>query len=277
MSVTVLAACSSFLLLMGASASPETAGATTTQALSGTAAAVEAEAQVDGQAEVEHHPVPSLEPSPPFADVRAVQPRTIRPAPLPPAPSPEAEPEPEDVPVIASSDDRRAWLAAGGDSRDPVDRGGRRVRWSLEVEAATGLAVNDVLRTAESALYDERSWAREFDLVRGAPSDASIRVLVATPETVDRLCAEAGLQTGGWLSCWNGNVAAINLERWNQGTREIRDLDLYRAYVVNHEVGHGLGRGHVECGGAGRLADVMQQQTKSLDGCRANPWAHPDA
>lgn len=167
-------------------------------------------------------------------------------------------------------------LAAAGTSRDPVDRGGRSVRFSVEVEAATGLDPDAVAAVVESALYDERSWARNHDLQRVAPAEAWLHVVVGTPATVDRLCARAGLNTAGWLSCWNGRVAAINLDRWNQGVAHFDNLALYRRYVVNHEVGHGLGHDHVGCPGSGRLAPLMAQQTKSLEGCLANEWPFPD-
>jgi hypothetical protein len=42
--------------------------------------------------------------------------------------------------------------------------------------------------------------------------------------------------------------------------------------VVDHETGHWLGHPHLSCGGRGRLAPVMMQQSKGLDGCRHNPW-----
>lgn len=166
-------------------------------------------------------------------------------------------------------------LAAAGTSRDPVDAGGRTVTYSVEVEAATGLDPDGVAAIVEEALYDERSWARDHDLRRVAPADASLHVVIATPATTDAICRRVGLRTNGWLSCWSGDTAAINLERWLTGVDHVADLDQYRRYVVNHEVGHGLGHGHRGCPGPGRLAPLMMQQTKSLGGCIANEWAFP--
>ena len=51
-------------------------------------------------------------------------------------------------------------------------------------------------------------------------------------------------------------------------------LDEYRRYLVNHEVGHFLGKGHVQpasCSATTR-APVMMQQTFGLRGCAINGW-----
>jgi hypothetical protein len=74
-------------------------------------------------------------------------------------------------------------------------------------------------------------------------------------------------------SCRVGRYVVINQNRWRRGsspfTGSLRD---YRHMVVNHETGHWLGRHHEFCGGKDKLAPVMQQQSKSLQGCRPNAW-----
>ena len=108
------------------------------------------------------------------------------------------------------------------------------------------------------------------------PDEAQIRVVLARPGTVDRLCARAGLRTGGFFSCWNGTFAALNLDRWQTGAPAFSaPLSVYRGYLVNHEVGHGLGKGHLGCPAAGTAAPVMMQQTKGTGACTPNAWPYP--
>jgi hypothetical protein len=154
---------------------------------------------------------------------------------------------------------------------------GPTVRFTVEIEQATGIDPAEALEVAEAALLDPRSWARDRHLVRVAdPEHADIRLLFATPTTVDRLCGEVGLRTYGVYSCWTGTFATINSWRYAFGAAGFDDLDTYRRYVVNHEVGHGLGFGHVGCPGPGELAPIMMQQSASLGACVANGWPHPD-
>jgi uncharacterized protein YabE (DUF348 family) len=153
---------------------------------------------------------------------------------------------------------------------------GTTVTYSVEVEPGLGLDPSSVAATVDAALLDARSWARDRRLERTASSTAArIRVLVASPGTVDRLCRGVGLDTGGYLSCWTGRFAALNVDRWRNGVPTFGDIALYRRYLVNHEVGHGLGFGHVGCPAQGALAPVMMQQSISLGGCRPNGWPHP--
>lgn len=172
------------------------------------------------------------------------------------------------------------WLVAGGAS-GPVGTGGPLASYTVEI--ADGLESRQDLRgfadAVDATLSDPaRGWTSRGDrrLQRVAdPGAASIRVLLATPATVDRLCARRGLNTAGIYSCWTGSVAAINSDRWFSGVSHVPDLALYRRYVINHEVGHGLGRSHQSCPGQGQVAPVMMQLTKSTYGCQPNGVPYP--
>lgn len=150
--------------------------------------------------------------------------------------------------------------------------------YRVEVEPAADVDLRAVTAMAERVLGDRRGWtgAADWSLKR-VRRNPDIRVVIATPATVDRLCARAGLRTMGRLSCWNGTVAAINVDRWNRGSRGfVGPLRTYRRYVLNHEVGHALGYRHRACPRRGARAPVMQQQTLATRPCRPNGWPTRD-
>jgi hypothetical protein len=153
---------------------------------------------------------------------------------------------------------------------------GRRWRYTIEVEPGLGIDPEALATEVRAALHDERSWARSRTLEQvGDPAQARIRVVLASPETVDELCGRVGLRTAGIYSCWNGRFAALNGWRWEVGAEGFPDITTYRNYLVNHEFGHGLGYGHVGCPAAGAPAPVMMQQSKGLADCVANGWPYP--
>jgi hypothetical protein len=115
----------------------------------------------------------------------------------------------------------------------------------------------------------QASWS--FQRTSGA--DYDVRLLLATPATVDRMCGSVGLQTVGQYSCRYGKTILINLRRWLKGASGFPiDLAGYRTMVINHEMGHLLGFSHMTCGSAGTLVPVMAQETINLGGCLPNKY-----
>ncbi|UOY01116.1 DUF3152 domain-containing protein [Blastococcus sp. PRF04-17] len=101
------------------------------------------------------------------------------------------------------------------------------------------------------------------------PSGGNFRLILATPAQV----AAASPSCSAQWSCRVGELVLINEQRWNGGSASWPySVHNYRHYVINHEVGHWLGLGHQNCPGAGAPAPVMQQQSISLGGCRAQIW-----
>lgn len=146
-------------------------------------------------------------------------------------------------------------------------------RFGVEVENGLRIDQRAFARAVEHTLLDRRSWAARggFGLQRVDAGPVDFSVVLAEPDTTDELCAP--LETNGRYSCYMDGRAVLNARRWASGASSYRgQLGRYRRYVVNHEVGHALGHGHVGCPAAGEPAPVMVQQTKGLEGCRANPW-----
>jgi uncharacterized protein DUF3152 len=153
---------------------------------------------------------------------------------------------------------------------------GRLLRYRVEVEdGIDDVSPGDAARQVEAVLADRRGWTADgrsaFARVSGGKADFVVKI--ATPGTVDRICGQYGLDTGGEVNCDVGGQVMVNLKRWLLTTpayaQDVRD---YRALIINHEVGHYLGHGHETCPGEGQPAPVMMQQIKGLHGCHANVW-----
>ncbi len=174
-----------------------------------------------------------------------------------------------------SRSDAAMLPAAGGG--DTFGSRGQLITYSIEVEAAAGVHPETVAREVDAVLGDDRSWAANGDarFRRVKPGSAELRIVLATPTTTDRLCLP--WRTGGKLSCNKADkLIVFNLNRWNAAVPHwTASLPEYRAYLVNHEVGHSLDFRHVGCPRAGGLAPIMMQQTISLGGCLPNGWPYP--
>ncbi len=107
---------------------------------------------------------------------------------------------------------------------------GTLLRYLVEVEEGLPGDPADFAAAVEHVLSDPRSWTHDgtlaFQRVDEEPVD--FRVTLASPETVDQQCAP--LQTNGYVSCFSGERAMINQNRWVSGVPHFDgDLETYRA------------------------------------------------
>ncbi|MFI7212460.1 DUF3152 domain-containing protein [Micromonospora maritima] len=159
-------------------------------------------------------------------------------------------------------------------------RAGPLRRYRVEVERGTGQDADEFAATVDAVLGDPRSWIASGELrVQRVPEAAAadFTVYLATPVTSERMCAEGGLRTERYTSCRLPGRVVLNLARWMTAVPDYgAPLEVYRTYVVNHEVGHEFGELHQACPAPGAPAPVMQQQTYGLDGCVPNAWPYVD-
>jgi hypothetical protein len=166
------------------------------------------------------------------------------------------------------------------DAQGPVlGAAGPLHRFRVAVETGIPYPVRDFTAKIEQTLGDPRSWiaggtVRVQQVPGNAPAEFTI--FLGTRQTSVRMCLAGGLNNGGYTSCRVSGQVIINLDRWNLSVpdyvRHGIPLETYRAYLINHEIGHQFGHGHELCPAAGRPAPVMQQQTLGLQGCTANAW-----
>ncbi|MCC5478875.1 DUF3152 domain-containing protein [Streptomyces barringtoniae] len=162
---------------------------------------------------------------------------------------------------------------------------GQKYTYRVDVEQGLGLDGELFAEAVQKTLNDDRSWAhggaRTFERISSGKPDFVITL--ASPGTTAKWCAKSGLDTTeDNVSCDSAATerVMINAYRWAQGSKTYGDkMYAYRQMLINHEVGHRLGHGHVTCQKDGELAPVMQQQTKFLDHdgihCLPNPWPYP--
>ncbi|GAA2573935.1 DUF3152 domain-containing protein [Winogradskya consettensis] len=160
-------------------------------------------------------------------------------------------------------------------------------RFHVAVEKGSNEDLTSFATQVEAILGDDRSWIGDGRLrLQRVPGNvkASFTVYLATRETAGRMCRIGGvaIDVGGrpYTSCRSTGRAIINLDRWRLSAQPYTSanitLAVYRQYVINHEVGHELGRHHEGCPKRGGPAPVMVQQTLTLRGCLPYPWPRKD-
>lgn len=206
----------------------------------------------------------------------------------------EDAPEPTPPPTPAPSASAGTHASQEGDALGPEDipasgpgtftvaragvtSKGRGSAYRVEVENGIGVDPDRAAADIAAVLADPRGWSHggERSFRQVADGSAGLVIRIATPATTDRECGAYGLNTRGEVNCRGGEKVMVNLKRWQLGSPQFDGpVSEYRALIVNHEVGHWLGRGHETCPGKGRPAPAMMQQIDGLKGCVANAWPY---
>jgi hypothetical protein len=156
----------------------------------------------------------------------------------------------------------------------------KRFRVAMESNISA-VSIADFTAKVDATLGDPQSWIaggtyRLQQVPRSGAADFTIYLVTAS--TTNKMCAP--LPTNSFTSCRQGSHVVLNLDRYMTSVSAYRNakvtLDIYRTYMINHEVGHALGHGHQLCPSTGAPAPVMEQQTLGLHGCTPNPWPYID-
>ncbi len=216
--------------------------------------------------------------------VTPAEPSAVTAPPSEPLPTAQGDAGPSPTPQVLGAEtyaEQGAGTVSVVDGSSPVYGSGPLRRFVVEVEDGIGVDGATFAAAVETTLGDPRSWGAggrmSFQRVGASEASASqyeFKVSLVSPGSMERYCP--GVGTGGYTSCRYGERAVINLARWATAVPHYDgDIETYRHYVVNHEVGHALGNGHVDCPGPGQVAPVMLQQTLGLGGCVKNAWPYP--
>lgn len=200
---------------------------------------------------------------------------SVRPAPPSLSPSPSGSPSLTRSPFAAAGPGTFRYVAQGGPL---LGKAGMVRRFQVAVENGMGADPTAFATAVDRVLGDPRSWiaGRQVRFQRVPhPAGAEFTIFLATPATSERMCAAGGLATERYTSCRLPGQVIINVARWRTAVPGYgAPIEEYRAYAVNHEVGHQLGHGHEACPRPGVPAPVMLQQTLGLRGCVANAWPY---
>ena len=161
------------------------------------------------------------------------------------------------------------WIEVpSGNAKDST-----KFNYGIKIEPSLNLDSNCIKNLLFLILNDEKGWINvtEKSFNQTSIEDSDFVYVFATPEKTDELCYP--LETNGIFSCRNEQEIVINNFRWENGAIDfLKDIEMYRLYLINHETGHLLGWGHADCPKEGAIAPIMMQQSKGTNGCIPYGW-----
>lgn len=150
------------------------------------------------------------------------------------------------------------------------------LKYSIQFHRNLKISQKTCIQKIRSVLNDTRGWKKlgycfeyqkHYQKSDSPPVDFVIHF--TSSQWIAKFCNLPG------LSCTDlrTNDIYINIDNWRRGSANSHlSLDNYRTYLINHEVGHVLGRGHTRCSSPFSKVPVMMQQTLGIGMCLPNPW-----
>lgn len=185
------------------------------------------------------------------------------------------------------------------------------VRWvSIAVEGGVNIDEDAFADYVMEVLKDNRGWGSggTFQFVR-TDGAADFRVVLASPTTAVALCPDPHLVAnagpvsevtvspsagaaatpsqdiasasadaeGVDVLCDDSGGVVLSVYDWIKGIEQFgADVNSSRIFMIQHRLGHLLGKADVSC--SSERADIMVNQDQDLpEGCAVNPWPFPDA
>lgn len=149
---------------------------------------------------------------------------------------------------------------------------GKTYTYRIETRGKITADLAEFAKYANETLSDPRGWMQAGIGFKQVDSGGDFVLYLSAAEKMPSFGSPCHIS---W-SCRSGRNVVINQDRWLNSSaawkKSGESLRNYRHMVVNHEVGHWLGFKHVTCLSADSPAPIMQQQSISLRGCKANPW-----
>lgn len=140
--------------------------------------------------------------------------------------------------------------------------------YTIQIDSDVHYDIRAFTKEVRECLTDPRGWVGKGYSFVQVKSNPDIEIRMSSPHGLRKQGCD------GHLNCalLGGDKLWVNAMLWTGkwDNKSKQNLDGYRHYVMNHEMGHVLGFVHTTCPGAGLPAPVMMQQTLGLHGCAPN-------
>jgi len=139
-------------------------------------------------------------------------------------------------------------------------------RYTVLIEPGINRSLHSFKKRVKKTLDDSRSWCVHFVEDEKNPD---FLIILSKEATIRESCGFKG------LSCadWSENIIYLNYNNWCKGSEKSGlNLEDYRTYVINHEIGHILGlHEHLKPKNGCRVP-VMNQSTRGIGKGLPNMW-----